>query len=99
MNCKYCGSTRRQCPLWYPFSIGISSLSINWLFYRVGYADPFFHHIRDTAVIKLGKRRFTFQGIPYDVAEWHQERWDTICDKAMKVRMLHCELKWEIPDK
>ena len=27
-------------------------------------------------VIKLRKRRFTFQGIPYDVAEWQQERWD-----------------------
>ena len=28
-------------------------------------------------VIKLRKRRFTFQGIPYDVAEWQQERWDS----------------------
>ena len=26
-------------------------------------------------VIKLRKRRFTFQGIPYDVAEWQQEKW------------------------
>ena len=26
-------------------------------------------------VIKLRKRRFTFQGIPYDVAEWQQEQW------------------------
>ena len=28
-------------------------------------------------VIKLRKRRFTFQGIPYDVVEWQQERWDS----------------------
>ncbi len=28
-------------------------------------------------VITLRKRRFTFQGIPYDVAEWQQERWDS----------------------
>jgi len=28
-------------------------------------------------VIKLRKRRFTSQGIPYDVAEWQQERWDS----------------------
>ena len=28
-------------------------------------------------VIKLRKRRFTFQWIPYDVAEWQQERWDS----------------------
>jgi len=34
--------------LWYPFFIGMSSLVIIWLSYRVGYADSFFHHIRDT---------------------------------------------------
>ena len=28
-------------------------------------------------VVKLRKRRFTFQGIPYDVAEWQQEKWDS----------------------
>jgi hypothetical protein len=39
-----------SCPLWYPFSIGMSSLSIRWLSYRVGYADSFFHHFRDTTV-------------------------------------------------
>ena len=37
-----------SCPLWYPFSIGMSSLSFNWTLYRVGYADSFFHHFRDT---------------------------------------------------
>jgi hypothetical protein len=26
-------------------------------------------------VIKLRKRRFSFQGIPYDVAVWQEERW------------------------
>ena len=26
-------------------------------------------------VIKLRKSRFNFQGIPYDVAEWQQEKW------------------------
>jgi len=26
-------------------------------------------------VIKLRKRRFGFEGIPYDVAEWQQESW------------------------
>jgi hypothetical protein len=29
-------------------SVGISPLVFIWLFYRVGYADSFFHHIRDT---------------------------------------------------
>ncbi|MBM3119392.1 MAG: hypothetical protein FJ006_07580 [Chloroflexi bacterium] len=38
-----------SCPLWYPFSIGISSFVFIWLSYRVGYADSFFHHIRDTS--------------------------------------------------
>ena len=28
-------------------------------------------------VIKLRKRRFTFQGTPYDVAEWQEEKWDS----------------------
>ncbi len=28
----------------------MSSLSVSWLSYRVGYADSFFHHIRDTAI-------------------------------------------------
>ena len=28
-------------------------------------------------VIKLRKSRFTFRGIPYDVAEWQQEKWDS----------------------
>jgi hypothetical protein len=39
-----------SCPLWYPFFIGISSLSVSWLSYRVGHADSFFHHIRDTTL-------------------------------------------------
>lgn len=26
-------------------------------------------------VIKLRKRRFSFEGIPYDVTEWQQEKW------------------------
>ena len=42
-------------------------------------------------VIKLRKRRFTFQGIPYDVAEWQQERWDSrlpqIQDEFFKKRI------------
>jgi hypothetical protein len=41
-----------SCPLWYPFFIGISSLSFSWLSYRVGHADSFFHHIRDTTQAK-----------------------------------------------
>ena len=28
-------------------------------------------------IIKLRKRRFSFQGIPYDVAEWQQKKWRT----------------------
>jgi hypothetical protein len=33
------------------------------------------HHFDNTKVIKLRKRRFGFEGIPYDVAEWQQESW------------------------
>ena len=35
------------------------------------------HQFSRPQVMKLRKRRFTFQGIPYDVAEWQQERWDS----------------------
>ena len=35
------------------------------------------HQFDDPQVIKLTKHRFTFQGIPYDVAEWQQQKWLT----------------------
>ena len=36
------------------------------------------HHFDSPKVIKLRKRRFGFEGIPYDVAEWQQEDWRRI---------------------
>ena len=33
------------------------------------------HKFDSPKVIKLRKRRFSFEGIPYNVAEWQQESW------------------------
>jgi len=33
------------------------------------------HQFDSPKVIKLRKLRFAFRGIPYDVAEWQQEKW------------------------
>jgi len=44
----------------------------------VGSKEEIEHHqFSRPQVIKLRKRRFTFHGIPYDVAEWQQERWES----------------------
>lgn len=34
------------------------------------------HQFDSPKVIKLRRRRFAFQGIPYDVAEWQREKWN-----------------------
>lgn len=33
------------------------------------------HQFSSPKVIRLRKHRLTFKGIPYDVAEWQQEKW------------------------
>jgi len=35
------------------------------------------HQFDDPKVIKLKRRRFSFSGTPYDVAEWQQQQWAT----------------------
>jgi hypothetical protein len=43
----------------------------------LGSKEEIEHRFSRPQVIKLRKRRFTFQGIPYDVAEWQQQKWLT----------------------
>jgi hypothetical protein len=35
------------------------------------------HQFDRPKVIKFKRQRFTSKGIPYDVAEWQEERWDS----------------------